>query len=120
MNYRAISVTLTAAVLLLGGHYSIAADTKAAPAQLSGSNAKVSDKTKLVDINAAKTAELKNLPGVGDAEASKIIAGRPYSSKADLVVRNVVDAAIYENLKTLIVARQPHKDAGKNAALYAK
>jgi hypothetical protein len=37
-----------------------------------------------VDLNNATEAELESLPGVGSATAKKIIAGRPYSSEADL------------------------------------
>ncbi len=131
MNYRSISVALGGAVLLLVAHLSIAADTKAAAPQPAASKAaasksgaavkpKASAKTKLIDINTAKSEELKKLPGVSDAEAAKIIAGRPYASKADLVVRKIIDDAVYDNLRKLIVAKQPNKDAAKNAALYGK
>lgn len=41
-------------------------------------------KIKLVDINSAGKKELKTLPGIGDTDADKIIAGRPYGSKAHL------------------------------------
>jgi hypothetical protein len=37
-----------------------------------------------VNLNSAPQAELEKLPGVGPAMAKKIIAGRPYSSAADL------------------------------------
>ncbi len=74
--------------------------------------------SKLVDINTATSKELKKLPGIDDAKAAKIIAGRLYGSKAQLVSRNIIDAAEYENLKKLIVAKQPYKDAASNAALY--
>ncbi len=62
-----------------------------------------------VDINSASKDQLKKLPGVGDAEADKIIAGRPYLSKAHLVTRNIIPAGLYQALRERIVARQ--KDA---------
>ena len=60
----------------------------------------------LVDINSANRAALKTLPGVGDAEAARIAAGRPYLTKADLVTRNVLPMAAYLALKKEISARQ--------------
>lgn len=78
------------------------------------------DKGKLVDINSASSAELKKLPGITEEEAAKIIAGRPYGSKAWLVSHNIIDAAVYEGLKQQVIAKQPNKDAAKNAALYTK
>lgn len=130
MNYRSISVVLTSAILLLGSNLSMATDSKAAAPQQAASKSpasksavvakpKAAAKTKLVDINTAKSEELKRLPGITDVQAAKIIAGRPYASKADLVVRKLIDDAAYENLKQLIIAKQPHKDAAKNAALYS-
>lgn len=61
---------------------------------------------KLVDINSAGKAQLKKLPGIGDAEADKIVAGRPYHTKAELVTRNIVPAGVYEGLKRQIIALQ--------------
>lgn len=84
------------------------------------SRTKAAYKTRMVNINGASHAELKSLPGIGDAEADKIIAGRPYPTKAHLVTRNIIDRAIYENIKKKIVAKQPYKDISKNAALYRK
>lgn len=60
----------------------------------------------LVDINSASRKELKSLPGIGDAEAGKIIAGRPYLSKADLASKQVIPAGVYLSLKNRIIARQ--------------
>ena len=60
----------------------------------------------LVDINSASRAQLKMLPGIGDDEATRIIAGRPYLSKADLATRNVIPTGLYLSLKRQIIAIQ--------------
>lgn len=59
-----------------------------------------------VDINSASLAELKTLPGIGDAEAARIVAARPYPSKAKLVADNVIGMALFTQLKDRIEARQ--------------
>lgn len=134
MKHRFIPVALTAAVLLLSTSLSFATDNKADVPPEAASKAKASPnstkstidarrkaaaKIKLVDINGATSDELKKLPGISDAEAAKIIAGRPYGSKAHLVTRNIIASGVYENLKQLVIAKQPNKDAAKNAELYA-
>lgn len=50
--------------------------------------------SKKVDLNSATQQELETLPGVGEAIAKKIIAGRPYSSAADLSRAGVPDGTI--------------------------
>jgi competence protein ComEA len=67
----------------------------------------------LVDINSATKEELKKLPHIGDAEAGRIIAGRPYLSKAHLQTHNVVSPAVYQDLRELVVARQKDAKFGK-------
>ncbi|MEP7345674.1 MAG: helix-hairpin-helix domain-containing protein, partial [Gemmatimonadaceae bacterium] len=42
-------------------------------------------KKMMVDVNSATAAELAALPGIGDANAAKIIAGRPYKGKKQLL-----------------------------------
>ena len=59
-----------------------------------------------VDINSATAAELKMLPGVSDSDAAKIIQGRPYSDKSQLVSKKVVSEPTYEKIKDHVVARQ--------------
>lgn len=77
-------------------------------------------KTKTVDINSASVKQLKKLPGIGDAEAKRIVAGRPYGSKAWLVTKGIIGEGPYSNIKNLIVAKQPYDDLNKNAAVYEK
>jgi competence protein ComEA len=64
-------------------------------------------KTGLVDINTATAVELKGLPGVNDADSAKIIQGRPYADKNQLVSRHVVSEATYDKIKEHVVAKQP-------------
>jgi len=64
-------------------------------------------KTDLVDINSATAAELKMLPGVSDSDAAKIVQGRPYSDKSQLLAKKIVSEATYEKIKGHVAAKQP-------------
>jgi len=60
----------------------------------------------LLDLNTATTAQLKTLPGMGDAYAKRIAEGRPYSMKNQLVRRGILPQAAYDRIKDLIVAHR--------------
>ena len=127
MKYGITRTAIIAAVFLFSASLSFAAETKPGTAGESkaishgkateksakAKGAKAAAKVKLVDINSAGKEELKTLPGIDDAQADKIIAGRPYLTKAHLLTHNILARGVYENLKTRVIAKQNQATAAK-------
>ncbi len=82
----------------------------------SPANVKTGPKVKLVDINTANKSALLKLPGITDIDADKIMANRPYGSKAWLVTNKIVDTTTYAGIRTLIEAKQALKASAQTAS----
>ncbi len=115
MKHRTIRSMYLALALLVAANMTLAAAAKSSdqapskPASHAKSSAKKKQSVpqeKRVDINSASKQELMKLPYVDEATADKIIAGRPYLSKAQLVSKNIIGMGPYQTITDQIIAKQ--------------
>ena len=66
-------------------------------------------KHEMLDLNSASREDLARLPGIGDTYSDKIIAGRPYAKKDQLVSKKIVPPATYQKFKNMVIAKQAPK-----------
>jgi competence protein ComEA len=98
--------TLLAAVLLLTLPISVTAQKSSAAKSSAASPSATADK---IDINTATADQLKAIPGIGDAYSKRIIEGRPYTAKNQLVSRGILPQGVYDKIKDQIIATKPAK-----------
>ena len=64
-------------------------------------------KNDMVDLNTATATELKALPGLSEGDAAKIIQGRPYTDKSQLVAKKIVSETTYDKIKDRVTVQHP-------------
>jgi len=103
---RSLGASLLVLAVVLGALAPLAAQgTAAKPPAKTSTQAKPAS-ADLIDLNTATKEQLMTLPGIGDAYAAKIIAGRPYRAKNELTSKGIIPEATYKKIASKVIAKQ--------------
>ncbi len=116
MLRRLLTIAIAASALTLGAYGQAAkaakervtsdAKTAASRAKNKATNDAKTTAGNLVDINTASAGQLDAIPGIGKAYSKKIIAGRPYANKTQLVSKGVLPQKVYDKVADKVIAKQ--------------
>ncbi len=100
-------------LVLVAGLMGVAAGRGTVQAQMTGKTVSGAPTASLsaqpLDLNTATPAQLKTLPGIGDAYAKRIVDGRPFTAKNQLVTKGILPQGTYDKIKDAVVAHRASK-----------
>src|SRR6185503_524649 len=101
---------------LIGSPIYAADTTTKTPAETkkSAPTKKSTAKADRLDVNTASMDQLKAIRGLNEAEAKKIVEGRPYKRRGELLSRKIVTQETYDKIKDRVSTRAPGTKAQTN------